>query len=370
MESFVWGEHFITGLGEVDKQHRHLIDVLNRFGTALAENKVLDGHVKRIFDELADYALYHFKAEERLMAEMKMDSRHIVQHSAEHSNFVGDVQALIREITPGNPETTQALLAFLIQWVAYHILGSDQKTARQIAQIKKGKTPREAFLLEEKRERAPTEALLTALNNLYTQVARRNRQLIEFNLSLEEKIADRTRELVEANRHLETLALTDTLTGLGNRRFAMDQLQRLWESAREKGRPLSCMMIDADEFKPINDRFGHDAGDIVLARLAKELEYSVRNDDLVCRLGGDEFFIICADTSLKGAMHLAEAIRANVAALRVAAGDGQWRGSVSIGVAWNHPELKRTDEMIKAADQGVYMAKDSGRNAVETVQAD
>jgi hemerythrin len=91
------------------------------------------------------------------------------------------------------------------------------------------------------------------------------------------------------------------------------------------------MMIDADSFKQINDTQGHDAGDSVLRALSKQLLHAVRNDDIVCRLGGDEFLIICAGTPLDGAMMLAESIREEVAALRVPAGAGEWVGSISVG---------------------------------------
>ena len=368
MESFVWGKHFLTGVKTVDEQHHHLINILNRFGTTLAENKILNEHVQTIFEELADYAQYHFKEEEGLMQQLKLDPRYTEQHIGEHNLFFNDVKALMANIQPGKAETIHAVLDFLIQWVAYHILGSDQKMARQMASIKKGMIPAEAFLEEEKKEGAPTEALLTAVNNLYRQVSQRNRELIELNLSLEKKIAERTIQLREANQHLEKLALTDSLTGLPNRRFAMNQLKLLWKKSQQDSKHLSCMMIDADGFKHINDTYGHDAGDALLIRLANELKYSVRNDDIVCRLGGDEFFIICPETALDGALYLAEQLRSKIADLEIKVGNGFWAGSISIGVAWNHNGLNRIEELIKTADEGVYLAKSNGKNCVKTRQ--
>jgi hemerythrin len=116
----------------------------------------------------------------------------------------------------------------------------------------------------------------------------------------------------------------------------------------------------------INDTYGHDAGDVVLKRLAQELTHSVRSDDIVCRLGGDEFIVICPNTDLDGALFLGEQIRGNVASLKVTVCDGYWAGSVSIGVACTSQEkIKDVYSLLKAADEAVYEAKKCGRNCVK-----
>lgn len=90
--------------------------------------------------------------------------------------------------------------------------------------------------------------------------------------------------------------MTDVLTELPNRRHALRQLHRLWKEIEQSGDHLSGMVLDADGFKTINETFGHDSVDIVLKSLARELQHSVRNDDIVCRMGGDESLIICPHT--------------------------------------------------------------------------
>jgi len=135
------------------------------------------------------------------------------------------------------------------------------------------------------------------------------------------------------------------------------------------GGPLACMMIDADGFKSINDRYGHDAGDAVLHHLARTLQHSIHSDDLLCRLGGDEFLIICANTPLDGALKTAEKLCRKVAKQRVPAGDGVWNGSISIGVAVRETGMNGAHALLKAADQSVYAAKAKGRNCVGCVQA-
>lgn len=185
---------------------------------------------------------------------------------------------------------------------------------------------------------------------------------------LEQKVKERTKELHEANRELMEISLTDALTNLPNRRHAMQQLRKHWEESLKMPKPLSVMMIDADHFKEVNDTYGHDAGDKVLCELSKVLQHNVRTDDLVCRMGGDEFFILCPNTDISGCLHVAEELRRNVTQMRVRTGDGVWVGSVSIGCAIRQKEMKTIDELIKAADKGVYAAKRAGKNCVRNQQ--
>ncbi len=113
---------------------------------------------------------------------------------------------------------------------------------------------------------------------------------------------ERTRQLVEANKQLEVLSYTDALTQLPNRRCAIQTLKELWNDASLADAPLVCIMIDADYFKQVNDSCGHEAGDVVLKELSHTLKHSFRSDDIVCRLGGDEFLVICPNTDLAGCL--------------------------------------------------------------------
>jgi hemerythrin len=205
------------------------------------------------------------------------------------------------------------------------------------------------------------------MDRLFQQISDRNRELFELNQSLEARVEQRTQELSEANRRLEGLALTDTLTGLGNRRAAMRKLHAEWGAGESTDRPLACIMIDVDGFKGINDRHGHDSGDEVLRCLARGLNEAVRTDDTLCRLGGDEFLVICSRTPLPGAMRLAEDLRQEAKRLRVPVGPAGWLGSISVGVAVRGPGMGGPDDLLKAADEGLYVAKRSGRDRVATV---
>lgn len=368
MKSFRWGPNFETGLKDVDHQHRKLVKSINRFGSQLSQNSIDNEHIEVLLQELVDYAQQHFQDEEKLMARYALDRRHRAQHVLEHKGFIDEVALMCRHRREKHSEDATSLLEFLIHWLAYHILGRDKNMAGQIAAIISGASPSEAYLAEEKNISESTEPLLAALNGLFQQVSRRNRELSEFNQKLEKLVEERTRELVKANADLEILALTDVLTELPNRRHAMLQLHELWKEAEKLKGNLACMIIDADGFKTINDTYGHDAGDVVLKTLARELRHSVRSDDIVCRLGGDEFLILCPNTSLDGVLHIAELTRSSIASLRVPAGAGVWSGSISVGVASKRADIKSIDDLLKAADEAVYMAKKAGRNCVRTRQ--
>ncbi len=365
MESFEWSKHFVTGLSEVDTQHHKLVDLINRLGQLLsAQERVQASDLTALLTELTAYSVYHFSNEEAMMSALALDLRHITQHKQFHSDFLQEVTQLA---SASGTQAADSLLKFLTYWLAYHILGTDQAMARQIAAIQAGQSPAEAYRCEKIEKEGATEPLLHALNGLFSQVSERNRQLQELNRTLEQKVNERTQSLTQANQLLEQMALVDVLTGLPNRRHAMAWLQHIWDVTQQPLCTVSCMMIDADGFKQVNDHYGHDAGDEVLKQLARQLRQQVRTDDVVCRLGGDEFLIICADTGLAGVLKVAHKMHQAVAQLQVTVvGGGVWAGSISVGVAERTPAMQSIEELIKAADEGLYRAKHNGRNRVET----
>lgn len=166
--------------------------------------------------------------------------------------------------------------------------------------------------------------------------------------------------------HSLELAVTDQLTGLHNRRYMTGQLDSLAKRAALGGDPVAALLIDIDHFKKINDTFGHDVGDEVLREFALRLASNVRAIDLPCRYGGEEFTVIMPDTQLADAMRIAERIRMHVAGspFRVAQGKELLTVTISIGVSATLGETDTPEALLKRADEGVYEAKASGRNAV------
>jgi len=180
-----------------------------------------------------------------------------------------------------------------------------------------------------------------------------------------EQIDRYAEELAAANRVLQTVALTDALTGLPNRRCLIERLGPEWARATRQSRPLACLMLDLDHFKHINDTHGHDVGDQVLRKTADVLKVSFRPYDLLCRYGGEEFVVICPDTDLDSACKVAERVRTAIEANAVTTTDGSvLRIAVSVGVAARNNAVPDADALVKSADEALYAAKCAGRNRV------
>ncbi|HKR77103.1 MAG TPA: GGDEF domain-containing protein [Rhodanobacter sp.] len=174
-------------------------------------------------------------------------------------------------------------------------------------------------------------------------------------------------EAVQAELH--RLARTDPLTGTLNRLALDEEAQRLFRQAEEQAGELATLMIDADHFKAINDRFGHAGGDRVLAALATCIGGHLRASDVLGRAGGEEFLVLLPDTDAAGAGALAERMRQQVARLRPLLGGEAQTITISIGVAARLPQDHHADALIHRADRALYTAKRAGRNRVATLSA-
>jgi len=173
-------------------------------------------------------------------------------------------------------------------------------------------------------------------------------------------------KLAAANSKLETMAMTDALTGLPNRRSALNRLNEVVSEARRHNTPLSCIMIDIDHFKLINDSYGHNVGDRVLRKIADIFNTTARSYDMVSRIGGEEFLVICARSTLSDSKQLAERLRMAIHSMRLNIEDKTIQASISLGVAaWNE-HMTAGEDMTRAADRALYQAKQNGRDRVET----
>ncbi|HKS89154.1 MAG TPA: PleD family two-component system response regulator, partial [Stellaceae bacterium] len=166
-----------------------------------------------------------------------------------------------------------------------------------------------------------------------------------------------------------SLALTDELTGLFNRRYVFAHFNEMAARVPEGGSDLSLMLFDIDHFKQVNDRHGHPAGDAVLRELAARAMRQLRSVDLVGRLGGEEFVVVMPETNLAGAMVVAERLRAAVAdePFLIPDAEGRLPVTISIGVAAADDRRETLDSLLKRADDALYAAKNAGRNRISTV---
>jgi diguanylate cyclase (GGDEF)-like protein len=169
-----------------------------------------------------------------------------------------------------------------------------------------------------------------------------------------------------AKERAEALARTDELTGLNNRRAFLEQGSRLLNQAKRFNHPLSLIMLDVDYFKRINDTYGHAIGDSVLKSLAEILKSTIREVDLIGRLGGEEFALILPETCLADAVTFAERLRALIANTGLACMNGEVTITASFGIASYAEDDNSLDILTRKADEALYRAKQNGRNRVES----
>jgi len=184
------------------------------------------------------------------------------------------------------------------------------------------------------------------------------------------RLEDQLHVIEQLRRELEELTVRDDLTGLHNRRHLIRRIESDLDLARSQARPLSVILLDIDRFKAVNDRYGHAVGDALLVATARELAGCVRPDDTVARYGGEEFVVLLPHASLDEALHLAEALRARCATVRVDTATGPVATTVSAGVA-TFPDCGWTSgELLQRADEALYAAKRAGRDRVVAARSD
>ncbi len=188
-------------------------------------------------------------------------------------------------------------------------------------------------------------------------------QLHRLNANLEEKVAKRTIELDSKNQQLSEMARTDALTGLANRRAFEEVIPHEIGRSQRSGQPFVIGIIDLDKFKPVNDDYGHEVGDMVLQAVAKTLKNELRGGDYPFRWGGDEFCIVFPDTAGDVAIIIAERLKKMISSQVFSVAGKEISITASFGLAvWQ----KNTDinEIIRQADQAMYASKKAGSNKV------
>ncbi len=172
-----------------------------------------------------------------------------------------------------------------------------------------------------------------------------------------------------ANRRLAELSMTDPLTSLYNRRYLMERFDEEIERARRYAYPIACIMVDIDDFKQINDNYGHLQGDQALQQLALIMKNSNRVVDILARYGGEEFLMILPQTNLGGAETVAERFRQLIETARLVPGDPQQVLTVSLGAsAYPAKRIGSKEELLKRADEAMYEAKRLGKNRLVLAQ--
>ena len=202
------------------------------------------------------------------------------------------------------------------------------------------------------------------VNDYLIRPVDKNEMLARVRTQIKKKrYTERLRDNVQASIEM---AITDALTGLFNRRYMETHFAALVEQAASRNKPIAVLILDIDFFKSINDGHGHDAGDDVLREFALRIRKSIRNIDLACRYGGEEFVIVMPETDMAVATMVAERLRRRIATepFAIQQGAKQLEVTLSIGIAALSGEGDTAATILKRADQALYRAKREGRNRV------
>ncbi len=250
---------------------------------------------------------------------------------------------------------------FVFCWIAYWLTASVvhpiELLAAEARRISQGDLHTELSLPARSDE---VGLLARTFNDMVGRLRRNQQQIEDANL----RLTDQNQQLQRANEILAQLSITDGLTRLHNHRFFQDQLAREIKRCERTGDPLAMILADIDDFKQLNDRFGHATGDEVLVRIAGVMNEAIRESDFLARYGGEEFAILTTGTDIEGAETLAEKIRLRIANERWQPADHETKTigvTVSMGIA-----LFRGDRraFFRDADRALYLAKDMGKNCV------
>ncbi len=318
---------------------------LHRVLRQLNPSKVIPGRVREAFDSLAEGILVLDKDDRVVLANRAFErtsgrsTDELMGHCVDELPFVRRGESL-DEAFPWQETKTKQMLT------QGSLLGfGDSETTYSVSA---------ALIVNEQGE---TRGILASFEDV-TQLEKKKNELGELVKHLHRSSAAIQRQ----NRDLEQLANHDPLTGCKNRRSFFDSFHTLWLAAKRYEMPISAIMVDIDHFKSINDTYGHSVGDDVLRLVSATLQSPLRESDILCRYGGEEFAIVLPNTDIDQAFVVAERLRCAVAQTQMPV--SKLKVTASMGVSAMSESTADPQEMLDQADQCLYASKRQGRNQV------
>jgi len=362
-EIFPWNENLMTGIDKIDEEHQIIVMLINKLANNLIQEKEFE--IEDTFNELANYASFHFKREEKIWKKYLNGNDLEILHKKSHDSFLPEVLK-IKENNKNTPFTqiAEEILLFLTKWLAFHIVNEDMRLALIIQSLLKGNTIDKAVSETNDHENDSMKNLINTILSMYDHLSLKTISLIR-----ERKArVEAEKKLLETNKKLEELSIRDQLTNLHNRRYFEEVFKRELNKAKRNKKVISLILIDIDYFKKINDSKGHSFGDKVLQDVAKCLSKTCkRPNDFVFRVGGEEFIILITDADYNSALSLIRMLQENIKNIKIPDVNNKLSESLTVsgGLVCKVPKDEdNIDSIVKIADDRLYKAKDSGRNKI------
>jgi len=332
-----WNSDFNTGFDDIDKDHRKLFGIFNAFYAAIGEQNVSYKTILPFINDVLKYTRYHFETELKLMNEWSYSN--VGLHSRMHRKFSSFVKRASILAVSNPAEVSNQLIGLLEQWLLYHIIGVDAAMVREIRSLRAGET-------------IPAK----------TESAKMQDRIFYDIISINERLISRTFDILEQNKNLKSEILRDSLTNLHNRSALIDYLSMDIARTRRNDGMMAVGIIDIDDFKLINNTWGHEAGDRLLLKFAKRLELEMRESDFLARISGDEFVVLINDIDrhqpISQITQIANNLHKAVESPFEITRDAQTEVSVSMGLALFPADASETDELMRLADKAMYWIKE------------
>ncbi|MCP4251900.1 MAG: GGDEF domain-containing protein, partial [Candidatus Scalindua sp.] len=311
------------------------------------------------------YAKTHFNDEEAIFRESFSNDPWFLEHVNTHNSFLPSVMKIMDQAND-EPlvDIIEKMVHFLVQWLMYHIIHSDKRMVLTVLALESGLSMEEAKLMAENKMSSSEKILIDSILHMYKEMSSRTIALMrEVSARKEVEI-----QLNEANNRLEEKSITDSLTGLFNRRHMINVFTEKHRKAVRDKTELTLFFMDIDFFKKINDHYGHIDGDEALRKLGSCLqELCRRPDDIIFRIGGEEFAIITTNKTEKIACQFAETLRKAIEELKVPNSQSEVSEYMTVSIGVNHkiPGVEdHLDQFTRTADKRLYQAKILGRNQI------